>query len=404
MTDVLGQIGITGFADMLIMSFIIYSLIAWLKRTQARFILTGILIVGAVYLLSQHFNLVLTKQILQAFFAVILFAILIIFQKELRQLFEQVALWSFNPALKREQIQSEFQSNILIISQSLIDFANEKIGALVVLPAKDNIEGFLDGGTELNGELSEELIKSLFDPHSSGHDGAVIIENDKVTKFSCHLPLSQDFKQLQKRGTRHAAALGLAENTDALCLVVSEERGEISIATNGKLTKIPNDELNKYLEEYYTEIYPDISSVSWKDFFKKNYSDKAIAIAASVLLWFVFVHESRLVYKSFTVPVKNIVIPAEMKIDSVYPDNIKVVLTGSRKDFFFSDNDDIKVFIRLPDAAVGKNAVTISKTDVVVPKNLVLEKIQPESLSINLLKKEQPVRQNLKGGINNGTK
>jgi uncharacterized protein (TIGR00159 family) len=263
---------------MLIMSFIIYSLIVWLKRTQARFILTGILIVGGIYVLSQHFNLVLTKLILQAFFAVILLAILIIFQKELRHLFEQVALWSFNPALRKKKIESEFQLNIQIISQSLIDFANEKIGALVVLPVKDKIEGFLDGGTQLNGILSEELIKSLFDPHSSGHDGAVIIENDKVTKFSCHLPLSQDFKQLQKRGTRHAAALGLAENTDAICLVVSEERGEISIARNGKLTKITGEELKKYLEDYYSEINPNISSTTWKDFFKKNYRDKAIAI------------------------------------------------------------------------------------------------------------------------------
>jgi uncharacterized protein (TIGR00159 family) len=386
---------------MLIMSFIIYSLIVWLKRTQARFILTGILIVGGIYVLSQHFNLVLTKLILQAFFAVILLAILIIFQKELRHLFEQVALWSFNPALRKKKIESEFQLNIQIISQSLIDFANEKIGALVVLPVKDKIEGFLDGGTQLNGILSEELIKSLFDPHSSGHDGAVIIENDKVTKFSCHLPLSQDFKQLQKRGTRHAAALGLAENTDAICLVVSEERGEISIARNGKLTKITGEELKKYLEDYYSEINPNISSTTWKDFFKKNYRDKAIAILGSVLLWFVFVHESRLVYKSFSVPVKNIVVPTEMNITEVNPKEIKVELTGSRKDFFFYNSNDIKAYIKVPDAVVGKNVVNISKTDFIIPKNLVLERIQPISINISLKKKEQLDQE---GELKNGTK
>ncbi|NIP37937.1 MAG: hypothetical protein GWO07_02705 [Candidatus Dadabacteria bacterium] len=404
MADVVSQVGIAGLADMLIMSFIIYSLLVWLKRTQARFILTGILIIGAFYLLSQQFNLILTAQILQAFFAVILLAILIIFQKELRQLFEHVALWSFNPALRREKIESEFQSNVHIISESLIDFAKKKIGALVVLPAKDNIQGFLDGGTELNGILSEELLDSLFDPHSNGHDGAVVIEKDRVAKFSCHLPLSQNFSQLQKRGTRHAAALGLAENTDAICLVVSEERGEISLARDGKLTKISGEQLRQYLQNYYTELSPDVTSSKWKDFFKKHYKDKAIAIFVSVLLWFVFVHESRLEYRSFKVPVKNIVAPSEMKIDSVYPESINVVLAGSRKDFFFSNNDDVKLFIRLPDAVEGRNSVSISKTDVLVPKDLVLEKIQPTNINITFINKEQSSKQNHKEEINNGTK
>lgn len=384
MADVLGQVGIAGFADMLIMSFIIYSLLVWLKRTQARFILTGIFIIGVVYLLSQQFNLVLTSLILQAFFAVILLAVLIIFQKELRQLFEQVALWSFNPASKSEQVESEFQSSIHIISESLIDFANKKIGALVVLPAKDNIESFLDGGTELNGKLSEELLDSLFDPHSHGHDGAVIIENNKISKFSCHLPLSQNFSQLQKRGTRHAAALGLSENTDALCIVVSEERGEISIARNGKLTKIQNDEIKKYLEDYYTETNPNIIVNSWKDFFRKNYRDKAIAVAASILLWFVFVHESRLIYKSYNIPVTNIVVPSEMKISRIKPEEIKVILSGFKRDFFFYNPNNIKAVIKLPDAVVGDNLVTITRSDFIIPKNLVVERIHPTSMYITL--------------------
>ncbi|HSG30812.1 MAG TPA: diadenylate cyclase CdaA [Thermodesulfobacteriota bacterium] len=384
MADVLGQVGIAGFADMLIMSFIIYSLLVWLKRTQARFILTGIFIIGVIYLLSQQFNLVLTSLILQAFFAVILLAVLIIFQKELRQLFEQVALWSFNPASKSEQVESEFQSSIHIISESLIDFANKKIGALVVLPAKDNIESFLDGGTELNGKLSEELLDSLFDPHSHGHDGAVIIENNKISKFSCHLPLSQNFSQLQKRGTRHAAALGLSENTDALCIVVSEERGEISIARNGKLTKIQNDEIKKYLEDYYTETNPNIIVNSWKDFFRKNYRDKAIAVAASILLWFVFVHESRLIYKSYNIPVTNIVVPSEMKISRIKPEEIKVILSGFKRDFFFYNPNNIKAVIKLPDAVVGDNLVTITRSDFIIPKNLVVERIHPTSMYITL--------------------
>ena len=112
------------------------------------------------------------------------------------------------------------------------------------------------GGIELEGKISEPLLKSLFDPHSPGHDGAVIVGNERISRFAAHLPLSKDFKQLAHVGTRHSAALGLAELSDALCIAVSEERGTISVARDGRLRQVNNLQELGSLLQFLHENYP----------------------------------------------------------------------------------------------------------------------------------------------------
>src|SRR4029077_8268814 len=114
------------------------------------------------------------------------------------------------------------------------------MGGRVVGEAKNPRARELRGGMELGGKLSEPLLKSIFDPHSPGHDGAVIVENDRISRFAAHLPLSNDFGQLAHVGTRHGAALGRAELSDALCIVVSEDRATISLPREARLRKIDN--------------------------------------------------------------------------------------------------------------------------------------------------------------------
>lgn len=161
--------------------------------------------------------------------------IVIIFQEELRYFFEQVASWSLNREIFGVKKKVLADEDIETLSRAVKDFAREGIGALIVVQGKDIIVRHLEGGHDLNGELSGPLLESIFDPHSCGHDGAVVIAGKTVTKFACHLPLSKNFDKLKKHGTRHAAALGLSELTDALCLVVSEEYGTISVVRKGNI-------------------------------------------------------------------------------------------------------------------------------------------------------------------------
>lgn len=289
----LKRIGVADFFDILMMSFLIYTLLLLVKKTRAGFVLLGILIIAGVYLMARQFDLRLTAFVFQGFFAVILVAVVVIFQEELRHFFERIAVWGLSPKLRHRRSSEGRLELIALLVRTLTDLAARKHGALIVLKGKDAIHRHLEGGVALDGLVSAELLKSLFDPHSEGHDGAVVIAGDQVIQFACHLPLSKNIEMLDGKGTRHAAALGLSERTDALCLVVSEERGKISIARAGELTPIANAQhLSRALSAFYREFIPRSQRRLVGDILQKNVPEKAIAIAAALVLWFLYVYGS----------------------------------------------------------------------------------------------------------------
>src|SRR5262249_25610852 len=144
-----------------------------------------------------------------------------------------------------------------ILVEALTDMARQRVGALVVLPGTQPIARHVRGGLALDGVLSVPLLKSIFDPHSPGHDGAVIVEGDHLVRFATHLPLSTNFLALVGVGTRPSAPLGLAALAGALCIVGSEERGEIAIARDGRLRRLTDPAtLSAELERFLHETRP----------------------------------------------------------------------------------------------------------------------------------------------------
>ena len=401
--EFLREIGISGFFDIAFMSLLIYSVLMWFKRTKATFVLIGIVIIGLVYLLARLFNLVLTAFVLQAFFAVILVAIIVIFQEELRQLFgqvpeklrqffeqipervrtffERIPIWGMSP---REKSMSHVPKEIQTLTKTIIDLASKKNGALIVIHGKSDLLRHLDGGVDLNGEISEPLLKSIFDPNSLGHDGAVVIEKGRISKFSCHLPLSKNFTQLQNRGTRHAAALGLAELTDALCIVISEERGTISFARNGELHQVGTEQIILLLEDFYEEISPFTDSDPWHSFFTRNYKEKILAVVITLALWFVFVYGSNLHHKSFRIPVEYTDLPSGYKVVDVDPQAVTVSFLGPRRAFYFFNEKGIRLFINVPDTSKGVKSVTLSESNLSFPKDITLESIEPPTVKVHI--------------------
>jgi uncharacterized protein (TIGR00159 family) len=366
------------------MSLLIYALLVLFNKTKARFVLTGVIIISIIYLLARQFNLVLTTSVLQTFFAVIFIALIIIFQEEIRQFLEQIALWSLNPQLAIERSRGSSREEIEVLVNTITDLAKDRIGALIVLPGKTTIERAIEGGKTLNGKLSEPLLKSLLDPHSIGHDGAIVIDNGNVVKFSCHLPLSKNFAMLLNRGTRHAAALGLSELSDALCLVVSEEKGTISAARNGELREVGSEQLNLILEKFYSEVNPIKKRRHWFTFFTKNYREKAIAIFMAVALWFVFVHESKLVYRTYNVPVKYTTLPSDLRVDDIKPETVKVTFLGPRRAFYFFNEKEVELFLKIPEAKKGIKTVNISESSLKFPKDISLENIEPRRVLVRI--------------------
>ncbi|HIG01366.1 MAG TPA: hypothetical protein EYQ66_08695, partial [Myxococcales bacterium] len=233
----LAELRLTDLIDILIVASLIWFVIAWFRTSQARLALMGLGALGVLFGLARGLELQLTTSLLQGFFAVLAVMLVVVFQEDLRRLFEGIAVWGLRrgaphppPDVERALVRALFQ------------LAQVKVGALVILPGREPLDRHLDGGIHLDGRFSEQLILSLFDPQTPGHDGGVLVNSNRVLRFGVHLPLSTDWDRLGGGGTRHAAALGLAERCDAMCLVVSEERGEVSIAQGGEIQGVATPE------------------------------------------------------------------------------------------------------------------------------------------------------------------
>lgn len=377
-----GAIMISDIIDILVVGVLLYTAMAWVRTTRAAFVLRGMFVLAVIYLIARQFDLQLTAWIFQGFFAIFLIVVVVIFQEELRQIFERVAMWSWrsggNPALQSETTR--------VLVKTVADLAKERIGALVVVRGNDPLERHIVGGIALDGKLSEPLLKSIFDPHSPGHDGAIIVEQDRISRFAAHLPLSKDVEQTASVGTRHSAALGIAELTDALAIVVSEERGAISVTRDGRLRELNSpQELVGILEEFIEKKYP-AQQRKWTPVghLRENWQGKAIALALAVAFWYVFVPGSKVVEATYRLPVQVQNLPADYELESVQPAEVEATFSGPRRAFYFFRPKRLKVTVDASSAGAGRRTFTISEQNISHPADLRLEEVKPPTLKISL--------------------
>lgn len=382
------EIRLPDVIDIVLVTALLYTAVVWIRRTQAALVAAGMLILGVLSILAHVLELRLTAWIFQGFFAIFLVMIVVIFQEELRQLFERVALWG----LRRPNAAPPRADPTDTVVRCVLEFARDRIGALLVLPGHQPIERHIQGGIELNGKVSVPLLKSLFDPHSPGHDGAVIIEGGLISRFAVHLPLSKDAGQLSGVGTRHSAALGLAELTDALCLVVSEERGRMSIAQDGHLREVANaQELTARLAGFSREQAPDASRWSaGLRLVRANWVEKAASLIFVLGLWYAFVPGARPAELSYRVPVAVVNVPPGMVVDLIEPKEVHTTLRGPRRAFYLFDPRKLRATIDAGNAQPGRRVVPISRENIRYPSELSLEEIQPPRVRL-VIRKADPV-------------
>jgi uncharacterized protein (TIGR00159 family) len=373
--------------DIVIIFLMLYNAFLWFKKASSRFMLIGVGFLGIVYLLSKFFNLYLTSNVLDTFFTVFILAIVVIFQEDIRKFFERVAFWGLLHKREENKLSGRF---IDILTDTVAILCRKKIGALIVVKGKDPLERHLKGCVSLNGELSEQLLESIFDPSSSGHDGAMVIEKGVVKQFGCHLPLSTNFHKVGKGGTRHMAALGLAERTDALCIVVSEERGVTSVAHEGALNPLGSaKQLSTILKRYYKMDQPEASSKKKFPFhLTHNVRDKVIALLLTCVLWaFVgYFHLGTKTKQTYFVPIVYTNLPENLIIEEPKPEKANVTLEGLEKFFFLLQPKDLKITIDLADAKAEKHKIFIEKFMVERPEKLSVRSIDPEKFTINTIR------------------
>src|SRR5262245_57938807 len=231
------DVGLGDAVDVLVVAGLCWLALRYLRQTRARPALVGLAMLGGVYLVARWLALELTAALFQAFFAVLVLVMVVVFQDDLRRFFEQVGALG-----KRRSHDERAHDSLDLIARVVSRLSASRTGALIAIARREPLDRHLEGGIQLGGRLSEPLLLSLFDTSSPGHDGAVVMRGNTVERFAAHLPLSADHEQLRGYGTRHAAALGLAERCDAACIVVSEERGSVSVARDGRLRQLARPE------------------------------------------------------------------------------------------------------------------------------------------------------------------
>ncbi len=273
--------------DIALFSFFVYGLIILLKETKSLFAVFGIGIVVSVYAIAEFFNLRLTVTAFHFFVSVLLIGVVIIFQAELRRYFELIAVWGGGLRTRRVRtVRTEYIENIVSVAER---FAREKVGMLLVFAGRESVLRHTQGGFDLNGTISEPILESIFDASSPGHDGAVIIEGDSIMKFGVHLPLSKDFGQIDMYGTRHSAGLGIAEVSDALAVIVSEEKGSISVARNGALRAIADAHALREAIEHFIHNKFGVKPLAAARGAFIHGKEKIAAILISAIAWFILI-------------------------------------------------------------------------------------------------------------------
>lgn len=261
---------ITDLIDILIISYIVYKMIQIVRETQAAHLIKGLLFLFAFALIAKILNLKTVGSITSNVFFWGPLAGIVLFQPELRRILERVGRTKMGTRFKYllinniDENEEKIERAIYKVANACEDLSRTKTGALIVFERKTKLGDVIETGVNLNADISEELIGNLFFKNSPLHDGAVIVRDGKIIAASCFLPKPSKEEYISRSlGSRHRAAIGMSENSDALVLVVSEETGSISIANEGKLKRHLNRTgMISYLQDGLIPKHPNESSKS----------------------------------------------------------------------------------------------------------------------------------------------
>ncbi len=375
--------------DIGLVSYILLRFYVLFRGTNAFRVLIGILILWFFQQVAVSMGLVVTSWVVQAVVAVGAIIIIVIFRNEIRNVLLARNLksifWDFSSKTVITAIET--------IVQSVHEMAQHKCGALIVFPGKEDLEEVVLGGIPWKGEISKEMILSIFWPDNPVHDGAAIIQGDQIKQVAAILPLSRRDDLPSYYGTRHRAALGLAEATDALVIVVSEERGDVVVARDSQLKIVKQKRrLGQILQEHL-----GVALKKGRESRKEKLAFIAAALFSVVLttgVWFIL---SRGVDTLVTLPV-----PLEytkrdlaMEIVKTSVNTVNLELEGSGALIKSIRPDQVQIRLDLSKSKAGLNTFTISRKNISLPPGIVLKGVMPSVVDVDLdvlIKKELPVQ------------
>ncbi|MGB4267559.1 MAG: diadenylate cyclase [Spirochaetota bacterium] len=371
--------------DIPILSFIVFLFYTTLRSSGSWRIGLGIVVALVFYLVARFIRLPGVEWVFNNVSNIALIALIVIFQPEIRKIFERAA-----SAFKVKKLLKESSGFISEIAKAAFILAERRWGAIIVIPGKDEVWNKINGGFIINAEISVPLIVSIFDPHSPGHDGAILLENGKIVGFGYRLPLSSSEKLDYRFGTRHHASLGLSEVCDALIITVSEERGAVSIFHSGSHIQIDNE------EKLESELKSHLQNVSMLFPVSSKRGGRSIRLAEAFLslivgccIWIaIAINASQVMQRTYTIPVQYNLSP-NMVIIGEKPQTVRISVSGPASEIESIKAYELKAFIDLTNVSPGEHLVTLQRKNFNVSNDVHILDIEPPQVKLVLHTMEQ---------------
>jgi diadenylate cyclase len=371
--------------DILLNSYILFRLYVLFRGTNVIRMIIAIATLWILERMAVNMGLIVTSWAMQGIIAAAALIIIIVFRNEIARVLQTRNFKSFFWGIPQRQVQTPVD----IIVESVYELARRKLGALIVLPLKNGIETVVQSGIPWQGKLSREMLLSIFWHGTPVHDGAVIVQGNQVVEVAAILPLSKRSDLPSYFGTRHRAAVGLSELTDALVIVVSEERGRVTVFKDESITHIKdNIELERVLREHAGE---SIGMGGVKKQTLELVVAAMICLAGITGIWFNFARGFETLI-TLDVPVEFINHDPKMEIYSASASSVKLQLSGSGSLIKSLQPDQVKVKLNLTHAVPGSNLVPISRNNISLPPGIHLKQVEPQAMKVNV---DIPVRKTL---------
>ena len=365
------------------MSFLVYQLYSWFKNTKALQVVIGLGFLVLLYFITRNLGLFMTSWVFQELGTVLFVLLIVIFQTEIRQ-----ALYRFSLLRNLFGRQgNSSQLDLMELSRTFFALAAEKTGAIIVFQRKEILDEYLLHGVPLDSLLSAQLIGTIFRSGSPLHDGAVVIRDNRVTQASCHLPLSTNPDLPRHFGTRHRAGLGLTERSDAVVVIVSEERGEVSLALAGELRKIDTPELlSEELHPLMAHTAPEAVKISVRHRFFSNLWPKLITLLLVSVCWLIITAKQGEIV-TVTAPLKFHNLPEGLALVKTSPEDVEVQLKAFSGLVPSPKQLDIEADVNLAKVREGVNQLAIKSADFQPPLGMMVTAINPSVVKVTVEKK-----------------
>ena len=364
--------------DIGINSYILFRFYVLFRGTTVLRVLFGLAVIWFIQRIALTLGLFVSSWISQGITAAAALIVVVIFRNEIRAVLQSKNIKAILWDLPKRNVTTPFE----IIADGVFELAKKRIGALIVIPGRDDLEEIVQHGIPWQGVVSKEMILSVFWPDNPVHDGAAVIRENHILEVGCILPLSKRDDLPSYYGTRHRAGLGLTEKSDAVSIIVSEESGNVLVARKGRIEIVSRKDRLEQRLKAFAGIRLKTSLGLMNEWLEMGLAT-FISIIFVTGIWF-SITRGLDILDSFEVPIEYMNRRSDQRIVDTSVNSLKLRLSGTRSLIRSMRPGQLRVTVNLNEAVIGKNTFTITQNDITLPAGIILKDINPENIEVTL--------------------